>query len=385
MSSLGRIAAVTATLTNWLQDAVLSSLSGTVTATSIDKLVPTTDQLNLHLFHVSFNPGYRNRDQAARRSDGSLVERPTTAVDLHYLITFTGVDDVTPQLMLAQFLRVVQAQPQLTKKKIVDVCKNSKVKAVKESNLASQIDSIKLTPTNLTIEERSRLWSLFPGKQHLLSVVYVASTVVLEADFDPEPSMPVLRPAVGAGVFSAPQLSSAQIVGEPGSEKLVISGVGLSKDVVVTVDGFPPIKSGIAVQGDQINVNLPAGIGYGVDSVTVTQEMEAGGRKWPVESDPVPFLFRPVIKTATVTATDIEVEFARTVGKSQKVAFIIQKLDGGPQIRMTVPVRGADATKLSIPTAGKPKGNFVLRVRVDQAESIIQVVAGKPWPTVEVK
>src|SRR3954469_11742894 len=114
MSNAAAIAATTAGLQRWLQQEVAIKFGATCTTVRPDLISKADPIVNLYLYQITFNHGYRNIDQPQVRSDGSQLERPTTAVDLHYLVTCTAKDDeVLAQLLLAQVVRVFHARPVL--------------------------------------------------------------------------------------------------------------------------------------------------------------------------------------------------------------------------------------------------------------------------------
>src|SRR5215210_1300111 len=98
MSSALAIASVTAVLKDLLDNAVIDhSLSAavggpvTVTALSPGQIKPGDDgvvnrQLNLFLYHVTPNTGWRNVDLPSRDSRGNRVANPPLALDLYYLL-----------------------------------------------------------------------------------------------------------------------------------------------------------------------------------------------------------------------------------------------------------------------------------------------------------
>src|ERR1051325_715452 len=121
MSNHLAVATVTAVLHNNLQavlDAEVSSLQAHVkhvrpNASASD--LPTTG-INLFLFQITPNAAARNADLPTRRSDGSFINRPAAALDLHYLLTFYGDDaKFEPQILLGCAVRALHAQPVLTR------------------------------------------------------------------------------------------------------------------------------------------------------------------------------------------------------------------------------------------------------------------------------
>src|SRR5438128_2423547 len=102
-----------------LQAAVGADVPGaTVTTIRPDDPVgeATPVAANLFLYQVSPNAAFRNADLPTRDFDGQLVERPQAALDLHYLLTFTGNDgQLEPQRILGSAARTLHARPVLTR------------------------------------------------------------------------------------------------------------------------------------------------------------------------------------------------------------------------------------------------------------------------------
>src|SRR3954453_15392899 len=99
MSTALAIAAATRVLASVIDDNVnaagLSSLLGTAqtTASPPDKVNTDTKegpQLNLFLFQVSFNQGWREVGLPSRNAAGDGIDRPPLALNLHYMLTAYG-------------------------------------------------------------------------------------------------------------------------------------------------------------------------------------------------------------------------------------------------------------------------------------------------------
>src|SRR5262245_37288717 len=98
MSNHLAIATVTACLVQILDKAIRGvedmSVSGDPFGVSSvrpsDRNHVTKRGVNVFLHHVTPNPHWRNADQPSRRADGSGIQRPQIAVDLHYVLTFYG-------------------------------------------------------------------------------------------------------------------------------------------------------------------------------------------------------------------------------------------------------------------------------------------------------
>src|SRR5262249_39700964 len=130
--------------------------------------------VNVYLYQVTPNAAYTNTDLPARRSDGTLVKRPQTALDLHYLFTFHGNEDqLEPQRLLGAVASVLHSQPFLSRDAILKAGQFFGFLA--DSGLENQVERIRFTPTALSLEEFSKLWSVFFQVEYNLSAAYQAS------------------------------------------------------------------------------------------------------------------------------------------------------------------------------------------------------------------
>ena len=108
-------------------------------------------------------------DLPTRNSRSDLVQRPRVALDLHYLLSFYGDDArLEPQRMLGSVALEMHAKPVLTRKMIQDTLANGEYDYLVESNLADEIELVKFTPLPLTLEELSKMWSVFFQTQYAL-------------------------------------------------------------------------------------------------------------------------------------------------------------------------------------------------------------------------
>ena len=143
--------------------------------------------VNVHLYHISPNPSWRNEDLPTRTSSGETVQRPRLALDLHYLLTFYGEDSLLePQLILGSVTRTLHSHPFLTSEQITQAISHASEHLhdeLKQCNPcpADEIERVKFTMIPLSLEELSKLWSVFFQSYYTLSVVYQASVVFIDA------------------------------------------------------------------------------------------------------------------------------------------------------------------------------------------------------------
>ncbi|HLF26602.1 MAG TPA: DUF4255 domain-containing protein [Anaerolineae bacterium] len=202
MSNFLGVATVTATLSQVLQAAVQSDVPGaTVKTLRPDGLADLTQEkgINVYLYRVSPNAAWRNADLPTRRVDGTLAQRPQSALDLHYLLSFFGDEaQLEPQRLLGSALTALHAQPILARERIRQTISNQVFSYLGDSDLADQVELVRFTPVPLSLEELSKLWSAFYQIPYALSTAYQASVVLLEAEATPQPALPVRTPQVTA-------------------------------------------------------------------------------------------------------------------------------------------------------------------------------------------
>src|SRR5215469_16285087 len=161
MSNFLAIATVTAALQQILQTPVGNAVAlAQVGFNRPDPTNTTAPLVNIYLYQITPNAAYRNADLPTRRADGSLVQRPQAALDLHYLFTFHGDDSkLEPQRLMGAVVTTLHSQPLLLPSAINAATTHFTFLA--GSRLENQIERVKFTPTALSLEEFSKLWSAF--------------------------------------------------------------------------------------------------------------------------------------------------------------------------------------------------------------------------------
>lgn len=212
MSNYLAIATVTAALGRIVHAAAEASGVGSVGLDFGRPTAPgdgqTARKVQLYLYQVSPNAALRNSDLPTRGPDGKLVDRPQAALDLHYLLAFYGSQQtLEPERMLGAVARNLHARPLLSRQAIQDAI--SSHPELNGSNLADAIERVRFTPAAISLDELSKLWSVFFQTPHALSVVYHANVVLIEAEESGPSALPVLqRGQEDRGVETAPDAHS---------------------------------------------------------------------------------------------------------------------------------------------------------------------------------
>ncbi len=405
MSNHLAAATVTAALRHKLQavlDAEVSALTARVT--TLRPNAPATDLpapgINVFLFQATPNAALRNADLPTRRGDGQLITRPAAAVDLHYLLSFYGDDArLEPQVLLGCAIRALHAEPVLTRDEIQTTVTLPMFDFVADSDLASSIDLVRFTPTGLSLEEMSKLWSVFLQSPYVLSIAYQAGVVLIDRDLPVRAPLPVRVPAnvyaiqsrspAITQVLSQSAAAAPIVAGQPilPGYLLVLAGHQLMGTVtVVRIDGVDAPAT--AITDEQITVPLPVGLRAGAHGVQVVQQLAMGTPAVPhtvVQSNVAGFALQPTV-TATTVAGKLSLTVAPNVGKRQRVRLLLNQLAAPPgtaarTYAFDAPSRdlpGApdETATITVPIPGVVADSYLVRVQVDGAESPLGFDAG---------
>jgi hypothetical protein len=381
MSNPLAVAAVTATFSQLLgqvtQDPSLSGVA--VTNRPPDRARASSDtgrQLNLFLYQVTLNLALQNSDLPARNASGDLVQRPVLPLNLHYLLTSYGQndDEVDAQHLLAYAMILAHETPVLSRDRIRAAI--AAQPAVSQSDLADQVEMVKFSVQNLTLEEMAKLWPAFQANLRL-SVGYEAATVLVERALSTRIA-PLVREAM---LYTLPiQIPVIDLVSPqsaaPGAQ-LTLQGRNLKGDVVNVRFGTtlaPPDS----VSATQVVVTLPAALLAGVNTVQVVQDLNLGvppAAHRGFESNIAAFILAPQITTpAPISAarnSTLNLAFQPPVARDQRLSLLVGDRE------LVLPARDPGSAPISshgfsIP-GDMPTGTFLLRVRVDGAESPLTV------------
>ncbi|VVB95214.1 Uncharacterised protein [uncultured archaeon] len=391
MSNFLAIATVTATLCRMLQAGMIKDVTG-ANATSVrpnptDSGTPTTG-VNVYLYQVTPNASLRGWDLPTRSSGGELIQRPMVALDLHYLLTFYGEEiELMPQRLLGSAVKTLHAQPVLTRKMIEQTIQEATY--LGKSNLADAIETVKFTPIALSLEEMSKLWSVFLQTTYRLSVAYLATVVMIESEDSPQKALPVRDRNVYVMPFRQPVIE--RIVSKDGEENpifadstILIHGRKLRGDITkVRIGGIDVQPSSGNVRDTQISVQLPPGLHAGVLGVQVFHQFMMGTPPVPhkgVESTIMPFVLYPSIMQIDVSddpedGLGLAIKLKPTVGKKQRVTLMMNPMPGseGRSYYFTAPSREEDSDSITIRVPGVETGDYLIRVQVDGAQSQLAV------------
>lgn len=216
MSNVNAVAVATEGLRALLQRALDEAGTATVTGAKVGAVRPHAIPadfrgVNVFLYQTTPNAALRNDDLPTRRSSGELMRRPQLALDLHYLLTFTGDEaELEPQRIFGAAAAGLHAHPALAPEDLEELAQNAPSGSYLRlhNDLAQQVERVRFSFAPLNLEELSKLWAMFPQKPYDLSAALRASVVLLEAPLTPVPVRPVLRREVHTSLAPPPTPSA---------------------------------------------------------------------------------------------------------------------------------------------------------------------------------
>jgi hypothetical protein len=435
MSSALAIASVTAVLKDLLNNGLIDhNVGASVGEVTVSTLPPDRvdvldaaqkkSRLNLFMYQVTPNAGWRNVGLPSRNDRGERLSNPPLALDLHYLLTAYGAEEMHAEILLGYGMQLLHETPVLTRAAIRRslappslITGGSglppEMQALFTSELSEQVEQIKIAPSSLSTEEISRMWSAFQAK-YRPTAVYQASVVLIESKNSKKSPLPVRARKIFVVPFNTPviqEIKSQETAGGPiltgapilTGQNLVIVGSGLrADDVRVNVGGIEVTPSDADITDSQIIVPIPSALGAGVQGVQVIHRRLMGSPPTPhrgVESNVAAFVLRPqIIEPIGVSALQgsgvnprsakLNLTVHPAIGDSQRVLLMLNEfipIASPPsavaaesysfiapgRISLASPPASppGPSETITIPISGVKAASYLVRIQVDGAES----------------
>ncbi len=401
MSNYLAIATVTEALRLMLNSPLAEvSFNASVKTLPLDKASMTEGAfLNVFLYQISPNAALRNADVPTRSGDGTVMQRPRAAFDLHYLLTAHGDDKVyEPQRLLGIAVRTLHGTPFLTRTLITNAAADPNLTG---SDLADSPESVKFTPVTLSLDELSKLWSSFFQTKYALSAAYLASVIFVEGTEAPSSPLPVkthhvtVVPSIGPRIDRiASQASAASPVvdNQPilSTYTLHIIGRGLRGENTQVRIGEDLVVAPAPVRDDLIKLPLASvpHLRVGVRTAQVVQSIDFGTPNEPhsgFESNAAAFMLAPRVTSASFTAAtggapqSIAIGIDPAVAAGQRLVLVLDEFPlpatHRPASFAFSGVAGTASANPSVIVKGLASGKYLVRLRVDGAESPIDDAA----------
>lgn len=181
-------------LDNRLVQRDIASIVGDVIVTALppDRIQTGSEeraQLNLFLYRVTPNTRWRG-DPAARGGNGR-EGMPGLALDLHYLLSAYGAQDLQQEVLLGYAVQVFREAPQLTEDRIRASLSTMSQNGATGSRVAravagavdapTWVGAIEIAPEFQSLEDVSKLWSALQAR-YRPSITYKVSMVVIDGN-----------------------------------------------------------------------------------------------------------------------------------------------------------------------------------------------------------
>lgn len=294
------------------------------------------DALNLFLYQVTPNLGWRNAGLPSRDSDGTRrLTNPPLALDLHYLLTAYGSKNMNAEILLGYGMEVLHKNPGLSRQQLRDALQNPTtvtgapiagvLGSLSALDLADQVEAIKVTPVFLTMEELSKLWTSMqaryrPSMAYMVSVVLIQQTTALRS---PPPVLQRGKDDHGpiAQALPYPQLNRVRPMGSDQlpavrlGEEIWVDGANFGDPSTFTArfvhsktqtELLPAITE--VLSPNLLKLTLPApAVGMSVWPVGIyslrlqTQIQDAPGHSITSSSNGIPVVLAPLITVSPLT------------------------------------------------------------------------------------
>jgi len=425
MSTALRIASVTYVLKDLLNNGLINhDVTGAigetikVTALSPDKIKLEDEhtQLNLFMYQATYNNGWRNIAEPAVSNKGERISNPPLAIDLHYLLSAYASAELHAEILLGYGMQLMHENPVLGREAIRTALAPpsnvpgsglpSSLRMLSTSKLAEQAEMIKITPEILSIEDISKLWAAF-GTRYRPTAAYKITVVLIESTKSTRVALPVKGRNLYVSPFKYPvieTIASQSAVLQPVIEKqiilpgyrLILKGKNLSNEVVeINIDGksLPPSLD-IVINDNQISFPLPADMNAGTHEVQVVHPEPMGSPPVlhsGISSETVVFILSSIISNLRVPnatgtgnalrSATIKFDINPAVRPNQKLVLYMNKINDSAQA-YSFPVILPDSPSppdsfqtLEVQISDVVKGDYLIRVQVDGAESAVETDA----------
>jgi hypothetical protein len=355
---------------------------------------PLADTVNIYLYDISFNPGYLNYDLPTRNTEGQYINNPTFGVDLGYILTAyskadNDLQDLRSLQILANSMIILNNNKVITKTKIRQALEDFPELA--NSNLAEQLEMIKIVPKSLSLDETSKLWSSFFQTRYRTSIFYTVSVIILDGNMKPEPGPLVQERRLIVWPMKFPTIDRIEPTIVEGKEpSITLFGKNMFSDKMEIKIGKTVFSSYEEIGDERCVIKIPKNLPIGIHTIqighAILNQIDET-LKSPVKSNVVPFTLVPRLteKKFTVSkGSDLIIGIEPGVSKSQDVSIFV----GTHIFKVNIYSDPENDTfkKMSIkipmdfPTSEGPQ-HFPLKIRVDDVESLLMIDKDSTSPT----
>jgi hypothetical protein len=393
MSNYLAIGAVSTTLRTLLNDRM--ELPPGLTDVTITVDTPTEDddtdtaRINLFLYRVAENEFLKNQEIPGH-GNPAAYGHPPLSLTLHYLITPYGTttetnsqfkNETRAQYLLGSAMRVLHDHAIITQ-----MMRTDSGTTILDPVLLGEFEQIKLVLEPLGLEEVTKVWTAL-ALPFRLSAGYRVSVIQIESETArryPKPvgEPPEAGPRITAIPSTVPRIDrllvramSAAPDAPPVSlpyarigDTLVLKGTGFIKNKTQIRIGSVTL-SPATLESQAVSVVIPdnPALQPGAQPVAVIREIPLGEPPVPhtaFTSNLVVFMLVPQVTGATLSGGTITIQGTRLYAQNVPCQTVIgDQVIEGEEYTQTTP------SEIKIPAPSLAAGTYVVRVRVNGAES----------------
>jgi hypothetical protein len=381
---------------------------------------PSSTTLTIYPYHLTPATSWRQMREPAYSSKGARKQDPWLALNVHYVLAVYGPDP-GHELALGVALLAMHETKQLTKAMLEDTADNGGFTGQSPlpqalRDLAAQPAKLEISPVHHPVEDISQVWSMMNAGLRT-GMLYQVSTLLMERKLPRSSAPPVAEGRLDVHQLMVPRVLrlrfspsappaaqwSDQAVASPG-DAIEITGSGLAGEITLIRLGERDVAVPAAdAQSEQVLSAVPANMRPGVTNLQVLHEWNkpegeidppASGTVPAERSNLLPMAIRPVLVSGGevtlsnrtendgVVSWTATINFTPDVGALQQIELhlLARVADGNGRFPSFVfegdkPAPGTQDVAVSqrtVTITGVPAGDYLLRVRVDGAESALE-------------
>ena len=372
-------------------------------------------QINIFPYHVGLNAAWRNDYEPSRSATGQPVSAPPLAIDVSFLVSAHSTQDLLPEMLLGLAMQALSDTPQLTRARVRSLLQlpagppDPILQALERSRLADQFEIIRIAPLNLSSDDMQKLWTAIHSR-YRPSFCYMVSAILIDTRNSARGGLPVRDFAAVAIQFIRPVIERVEppsLIFQAAGNQIALVGQQLLQSGVVARfhnGARRPLDSGSTLE--RALVTLPAGLPAGIVGVELVRPLDIGAPppKDVNESNMGVFLHRPVfqlvggvpdivlgpVAPGPPPTRPLRIRIVPTLQPGQDVRVLLNNVVNSPSnpgFTFTgVPGANPATDPITFTLAGVTNGTYMVRVRVDGADTPLEIDASGAFagPTIVV-
>ncbi|HEY0012007.1 MAG TPA: DUF4255 domain-containing protein [Allosphingosinicella sp.] len=397
MSNFRSLAVVTATLEHILQDAgnqAVAAAAVRIGAPSAKLAEEGKALINIFLFRVLPSTHFRNDHFPTRDSGGTQRARARLALDLHYVLSFYGdAAKFEPERLYGAAVLALDHAPGLSVAAMAAASTgNANQAALAGADLAAEGKGIGLDPDLPSLEDWSKIWSVFFQVPYALSATYVVRGLTIETQDQLAGAIPVASPEIFAAPMGPLRIRSAGP--SPGASgpvawaaTLHLAGTGIARfGNSLRIDGEARALDEAAIIGDGLALALEPALFGGVVPKAGTHELQVvaapADATMPERlrrgSNAISFAILPVITKITravgagsepgLRSGTVTVDIEPPLHSGQSATLLLNAVGAGAAVGAALeaaPPAAFPAAQIAFPFTDLPARSYFLRCDVD--------------------